>query len=360
VALFADHEFADGRAEDSQLTRVGARSQPWLGAELASSVNLGMGPGGSTVGTAVGLTQNLRVNEQLSFSAGVDRAATVRAPGETPLRPDVPSSQGTGALLPATALRPAEDYTSVFGGLAWNDGPWGATLRLENRAGESVDRRNLAATVHRDLAAGEALATSLLYSDSETRGSGTQSSDQRIDLRLSYAWRPLASRWIVLNRLDLIDEEQRSSTSSIDTQKLVNNFNANWHPGWRTQLSLQHGIKLVRDRFDGVSQTGITDLLGAEWRRDLGRRFDLGLRGAMLRSWKTDTRRFSYGASFGVWPVDNLWLGLGYNFEGFRDSDFDGAGHTAKGFQLFFRFKFDQGSADLAAKRRLMFDEAAR
>jgi uncharacterized repeat protein (TIGR01451 family) len=356
IGLFADQEFTYGAPENTATTRVGVRTTPWLGAEASSSVNLGVGPNGASTSPSVGLMQNLRVSEWLTFSFGVDRTDTLRGPATPPLDPRAPSAQGIFSLVPATVLRPLEDYTSVFAGMAYNQGPWGATLRAENRNGATVDRTNFAATVHRDLSLGEALAATALYSantlaDNETR---------RLDLRLSYARRPVASRWVLLNRFDYVQEEIDRPGSSRQSRRLVDNFNANWQPRWGTQLSLQLGVKYALDSLDGTEASGFTDLLGAELRQDIGSRLDVGLRAAQLQTWRSDTRLYSYGLSVGTWPLENLWLGVGYNFAGFRDSDFSGAGNTAQGWYLFFRFKFDQATGDVAAQRRLMFDEAAR
>jgi hypothetical protein len=332
------------------------RTSPWLGAEASSSVNLGMGPNGESVSTTIGLMQNLRVNERLSFSAGIDRTDTLREPATLPLNPNAPSAQGIYSLLPAAVLRPLEDYTSLYAGMAYNEGPWGATLRGETRNGTTVDRHNLAATVHRDLSLGEALAATVLLADTSMPGSDAR----RLDLRLSYARRPIASRWIVLNRLDYVLEDVDRPDASLRSRRLIDNFNANWQPAWGTQLSLQYGAKYAFETIDGGDVGGYTDLLGAELRQDVGHRFDIGVRAAQLHSWRADARLYSYGLSVGTWPVNNLWLGVGYNFAGFRDADFSGAGHTAEGWYLFFRFKFDQGNRDPAAQRRLMFDETAR
>lgn len=54
---------------------------------------------------------------------------------------------------------------------------------------------------------------------------------------------------------------------------------------------------------------------------------------------------YAYGISFGVTPSTNVWASIGYNFDGYKDSDFDEADYTAKGVYLKFRFKFDQNSA---------------
>jgi hypothetical protein len=356
VGLFATQEFTYGAPENTATTRVGVRTTPWLGAEATSSINLGMGPYGPSTSATVGMMQNMRLNDALSFSLGVDRTDTLRGPSTPPLNPNAPSAQGIFSLLPATALRPLEDYTTFFAGLAYNQGPWGVTLRAETRSGDSVDRTNFAATLHRDLSLGEALAATFLLSDNALLNTDTR----RTEARLSYARRPVGSRWVVLNRFDYVDEEIERPGNSLSGRLLVNNFNANWQPRWGTQLSLQLGVKYVLEAIDAGNVSGFTDLVGAELRQDLGQRFDIGVRGAQLHTWRADARLYSYGLSVGTWPMNNLWLGVGYNFAGFRDASFSGAGNTAEGWYLFFRFKFDQATGDMVAQRRQMFDPAAQ
>ncbi len=113
------------------------------------------------------------------------------------------------------------------------------------------------------------------------------------------------------------------------------------------------------DNFDRVSASGFTDIYGAEMRYDFGNRFDIGAHAALLNSWGSDVHVASYGASVGFAPVRNLWLGVGYNFAGFRDRDFTSANATAKGWYLYLRMKADQGEKDTTTKRKLMFEEAA-
>ena len=367
VSLFADQEFAYGARENAGTTRLGIRAKPWEGAESASSLNIGMTPYGPSLSTSSSMTQTLKLSDTLTLQGGMDRTSTLRKPGNAPLNANAPSAQGVTALggaasqstvplAPGHAATPVEDYTSIFAGASWNRGPWGASLRGEWRKGDTFDRLNLSANLHRDLKEGEALAATALY----TGTSGDVGGDTRtLDLRLSYAYRPIGSRLIVLDRLDYIQEES-DKLGAARSRKLVNNFNANYQLDRATQIAMQYGAKYVFDTFDSTSVSGYTDLIGIEARRDLGKRFDIGARASVLHSWGSKTYTPSYGASVGFSPVTNMWVGVGYNFAGFRDNDFSGANATAKGWYLFFRFKADQGVKDTATQRKLMFEEINR
>jgi len=43
--------------------------------------------------------------------------------------------------------------------------------------------------------------------------------------------------------------------------------------------------------------------------------------------------------------VNNVWLSLGYNFNGFDDDDFEAARYTREGLYLKLRVKFDEDTA---------------
>jgi hypothetical protein len=91
-------------------------------------------------------------------------------------------------------------------------------------------------------------------------------------------------------------------------------------------------------------------LFGLELRKDLGKRFDIGAHANVLRGHEYNQNQYSYGLSIGFTPVTNMWLSLGYNWDGFKDNDFSMASYTAEGVYLKLRFKFDQQSVRDAAK----------
>ena len=164
------------------------------------------------------------------------------------------------------------------------------------------------------------------------------------DLRLSLAYRPGNSRWIVFDRLDYKLQNQQDSTGRPDSSRIVNNLNANFKPAARWQLALQYGAKYVFDTIDGDDFAGYTDLTGLEVRYDLTVRWDLGLQASVLHSWQAGQLDYRTGLSVGYAMFKNTWISLGYNFSGFKDQDFSAADYAAQGPYLKFRLKFDQQS----------------
>src|SRR5690606_16245071 len=193
--------------------------------------------------------------------------------------------------------------------------------------------------------------------------------------QLSWAWRPLGSKWSMLDKLEFrLDELQAGTGEGIIGQstlaargdarsaRFINNFVLNYASGaWdgedaagspldlyqRSQLSLYYGSKYVIDNYGSDDYSGYTDIIGAEYRFDLTRRIDIGIRASVLHSWRQNTYAWAVGPSVGFTPFSNAWVSVGYNFRGFNDRDFESSHYTAQGAYLVFRMKFDQGTFGL-------------
>jgi hypothetical protein len=231
------------------------------------------------------------------------------------------------------------DFSAFYTGVGYRRDGWDVSSRLEFHQGDTADKWNLLAGASRQLADGKVTSGSLAML-LEDRVTGAQR--DQTELRWGLAWRPSGHAWMFLNRLDLVFDELDDLVFDTRTRKLVNNFNANYKPNDRSQVSLQFGFKYVVEDIDGDEYSGNTGLFGAEYRHDLGAKWDVGVRGAMLVSMQSDLYRYSTGVSVGYNLMQNMWVSLGYNFTGFEDDDFVGSDYTAKGPFLKLRMKFDQ------------------
>ncbi|MDW8259265.1 MAG: hypothetical protein RML32_07455, partial [Gammaproteobacteria bacterium] len=162
------------------------------------------------------------------------------------------------------------------------------------------------------------------------------------DLRFAWALRPDTGRWIVLNRTDLRYDTRSGALSDYESLRLVNNLHANWQWNRVTQLGLRLGVKQQRATFDNLKEDAFVLLLGADWRRDLGRRFDLGLHAAEWRSVDSDIAERLFGVDIGVTFARNAWVAVGYNFRGIADTDFAAGRFNDAGPYLQLRLKIDQ------------------
>ncbi len=136
----------------------------------------------------------------------------------------------------------------------------------------------------------------------------------------------LKLRWKVSNR----DET---------TNKYLFSYHVNWQPKKRLTLMGEYAAKYTHVKDVGHS---FTDLIRGRVLYDVTNRLDFGFHAGLMRQTSTDTYTLAWGPEVGYVLFENFWISLGYNFNGFKDDDFDDAKYWEKGFYVKFRLKFDE------------------
>jgi len=315
------------------------RASPWAGGQLGSTVEQQETENGVRLFSTMGLKQAWQINKQWSVDGGLDRATTLRRSGETvnTVNLNVPAASGS-----------TEDFTAESLGVGYRQERWSWTARVESRKADTENKFSTFMGANGDVREGFALAAGLQTFRTE---SATGLDKFNGDLRLSLVYRPAVTRIIVLDRLDLLKDEQHGS-GQIDYKnwRIVNNIVMNVKTEYPTQVSLQYGAKYVQETIDQNDYRGYTDLAGLEGRYDITKRWDVGLRGLRLHSYEIDQTRYGAGVSTGFNAGKNIWISLGYNFAGFTDRDFSKADFTSEGPFVKLRMKFDQVSVREAVK----------
>ncbi len=331
VTLFAEHEVAQGEEKASQSSRMGIKATPWTGGQIGSSMERMYAENNQRLFANLGLTQSWRINDRWIMDGGLDRTQTLHSDEEpTPFNTNVPVAAGS-----------EEDFTAISMGAGYRADHWSWTGRVESRMADSEDKWGVISGIAGEVKPGLGLSMGMdVFNTSSKAGEDTL--DGKV--RLSLAFRPKNTRWIVLDRLDYKFENRKNADGSFKARRIVNNLNANYKPHHKLQVALQYGAKYVFDTIDNRSYTGYTDLTGLEARYDLTRRWDLGLHASLLHSWGAGQLDYRSGCSVGYAMMKNMWVSLGYNFTGFTDEDFSAADHTAAGPFLKMRIKFDQQS----------------
>jgi len=324
--LFAQQEFSFGETQDTQMTRIGLKSSPWKDATLHTNIENQASENQERLFSNMGLTQGVQLDKHWRLDFGIERSQTISSSSTTPINTNVPFSSGS-----------RDDFTAMSAGATYKNEKWSMTGRAETRSGNLEDKLGLLFGIYHEPEPGFGLASKLQYFDTN-RSNGT--SNQIATLEFSLARRPVASQWIVLDKIRF-QHEENFGVDVIKTAKLINNLNINYLHDRRNQLAINHGIKYVRDELSGNSYSGITQILGSEYRHDINSFWDVGVQAALLHSDVGDNRKYSFGASIGHSFARNVWLSLGFNFDGFTDSDFSGAKYTAEGVYVKFRFAFD-------------------
>lgn len=335
VTLFAQQEFTKGEAADTDTTRIGMKSAPWKGGTLNTSMEQQFRENEERLFAVVGLAQTWQLTDSWTVDAGLDRSQTIRHREEKPLNVNVPAASG------------GEDFTAVSLGANYKVKNLSWSNRVELRDGETEDKWGVITGVvnEQDEKWGWTGRFQLFQSRTKVGSDRTDA-----DLRLGLAYRPPVTRWIILDRLDLLYNHAESAGSSLESRRIVNNILANWRPDRKWQISFQYGAKYVLETIDAKDYSGYTDLIGVEGRYDVTKKWDVGVRGSILHSWNGGEVSYSAGPSVGYNVVENAWVSLGYNLAGFTDKDFSAADYTAQGPFVRFRIKFDQNSVRDAVK----------
>jgi uncharacterized repeat protein (TIGR01451 family) len=328
TAVFAQEELTFGNATNSNTTRAGVKSTPWSGGTLSSAVVNDLRENSERTYATVGLAQKWQISQHWAVDGGLDHNETIRRKTGYQFNANVPPASG------------GEDFTAVSLGANFIEPKLAWSNRVEYRNSDLDDKWGIITGVvnEQGLNWGWTSRLQLLHSQS----AGKSKTDA--DLRLGLAYRPPVTRWIVLDRLDLIASDDRTSGATTRGKRIINNLNANYRPDGRTQISLQYGAKYVLEKIDDNDYSGFTELLGFEGRYDLTSEWDIGLRGTQLHTWNVGQFTYSLGPSIGYNIMENAWISCGYNLFGYHDNDFSASSYTAQGPYVQFRFKFDQNS----------------
>lgn len=334
LTFFAEHELTSGAERDTHDTRIGTRTTPWRGAQATSSIGRAISDSGERIFSNSGFVQRWQLNERWSVDASIDRSTTISENNYIPLNINVPPASGI--------LNEDADYSALSAGVNYRLDKLLAFSRWELRLSDLNDRASIGLGMYRELTDGVAYSGNI-DTYIETRANGERDVDGELSLGL--AWRPALSRWLVLNRGDFSYERRDRIAESNKTYKFVANTHAQYQWREHTSIAGRLGAKIAHDVFETVEATALTTLAGVEMRHDLCARFDIGIHGDVLRSWKTGTTDYSIGTSVGFSPVDNAWIVAGYNVAGFADEDFRAGQYLQRGPFVSLRLKFDQNSA---------------
>jgi hypothetical protein len=334
TTLFSEYEHADGAQFSSDMTRVGMRTTPWQRAQLSSSMNQQFSEFGPRVFANLGLTQGWQISDRWAMDLGVDQTKTVRG---SELATQASATRNTATPLASGSL--TEDFLASSIAAMYKSENWTFTSRVEHRDSDSEQRWAYIGGWYREAIRGHvfSLQANWLTSDARLRGD----LDAAL-LRFSWAYRPVESEWIVLDRLEVKRDARQDILGTLESARVVNNLNSNWQLDTRTQLGVQFGARYVRSTFDGERYAGFSDLYGLDLRRDLSTHLDVGVHGTWMHSWDSGTSDTSAGIDLGITVARNMWISIGYNLVGFDDKDYASSRYTSQGPFVRLRMKFDQ------------------
>ncbi len=294
-------------------------------------MNREFGEYGPRVFANVGLTQTFKVGEAWAMDVGVDRSDTVTGADAERFNPNVPLV--IGAI--------GDDFLATFVGAQYRADLWTITSRVERRDSDLAERRSFTSGFYREPIEGRALSVTTRWLDNDATRRRRPHRRRASLVRLSAARQPLHRARAARS---LAGRARRARSASFETTRFVNNVNLHWQVDRRFEFGTQIGARYAKSTIDGARYSGWSTLLGFDVRRDLTPVLDLGghARGSTPRP--AARRERSAGFDVGISAARNVWISIGYNFEGFRDDHFDASRYTAQGPYVRFRIKVDQDS----------------
>ncbi|PWQ97940.1 isopeptide-forming domain-containing fimbrial protein [Leucothrix arctica] len=327
VSLFAEQEYSQNGTSDGNNTRIGLKMTPWDGGNVSTNVVQEKLDGDTDAKTrhyaVLGLSQHWKVNDNLFFDVGFDKARTLDLEYYSSVDPE---------LTIAT-----DDYYAISLGTGWTNDEWSFAGRVEYRDSETTDRKSVQYNAVRKQDDHYAVSKTFRWIDNkQTDGN----KDSEIEFGFNFALRSKDWDFTLLNELSYSDEKSVDSGVTSTTRKLINNLHYNRLIWEDFEFSIHHGIKLTQSETD--KSWGVTDTLQGAIRYDISESWDAGAQVGYLNHHDSNTMSHYAGVSLGFSPVDNTRLELGYNFDGFDDDDFANANYTHKGPYISFTYMLDQ------------------
>ncbi len=356
IRLIGGYEIANGDGYVAHTKQLGFDVAPWTGAKLMSTLNQqAMGENGGRTYAQYGLSQSLPIGKNWTIDGTLDASNTMKGsiPKGAVVNPFQPVTSGGYVGQDQTN----GDYAAATIGATYRQTLWSVNGRLEYRNADSGDRWGITTNFLRTLGQGKTLASSIKGYTIKDR-TGAVATYATADVAL--AFRPLDSRWSMLERLELRHESADAGFSDSNslgvpaygggdqvTSRIINNLAVNYRTGPEglghgTEATLYYGAKYVAGRFADDTYDGYIDVTGFELRQDVGTRFDIGVSGSVQHAWERGAWSWSGGPSVGVSPAQNTWISAGYNVSGYRDRDFEDDRYTRQGPYVTMRLKFDQ------------------
>lgn len=326
-AMFAKTEITDIGKQSARRKQIGVKYKPWNGAEISTAVNRETEDGQSQDYANYAFTQRYAITENTRTDFSYEEGRSLNL-DQTPF-------DG----LDSNPTTPSEDYRSMSLGLHTHREEWSLQNRIEHRASDNEDRLGILSRWYRREHKGIAYGVRTEAYKTDDKKNKTDSTEAETELSLVY--RPLDTRWTLLNRLKLAYNDKKGSTD-VTTRKVVNHFRGNYIYDDKNQVSLAYGAKHILQDFQDRSDSNTLHFVASEYRHDINEDWDVGLRASGLYDQDSKSSKYMTGVSLGYSFATNVWISAGYNFAGFKDQDFDELTNNNQGWQLDLRIKADQ------------------
>ena len=236
----------------------------------------------------------------------------------------------------------SDEASAVTVGVAYTaPGDWKGSSQAQWETSDSSHTWLFSAGVAHKLDASWTLLDRVLYTQQTdlTEGGGRELAR----VQSGFAYRPVNTDiWNALGQVEYLRDFDTTLGPglTLDEQAWIIAGNLNVQPSRGWEISARYAAKRAIDWADGLTDTSLTQLLGARSTWDLNPRWDVGVQA--FRMWGDGDTQYAIGPEVGYLVWKNLWVSVGYNVQGFDAPDLTGEAYTQRGFYLHLNFKFDE------------------
>lgn len=307
----------------SRVLALGIDTQYMQDGSLYSEYRLNDSGSGKTIQNAIGLRNGWHLAEGLRLQTSAEH---------------INSTTGD-----ATALSLGVEYTA--------NPLWKGSSRIQWRGDRDNTNWLFTASAARKIDRNWTLIAREHYNFVDPKSGAANTLQNRF--QVGFAYRPVDN-----NKFDALGlfEQKSDRSASADSDTNIVSLRANYHPSRPWWLSGRFAYKRVNELLLGtVNDSYHASLIGARLTYDISNRWSIGGITTLLVG-KGGAKQYAYGIEVGYTVMDNLIVGLGYNWRGFSDDDLTGSDYTNRGWVLNVRYKFDEDlfkGSDSRANRTL-------
>jgi opacity protein-like surface antigen len=232
----------------------------------------------------------------------------------------------------------AGDSTALSLGVEYTANPlWKGSSRIQWRGDRDNTNWLFTASAARKLDRDWTLIAREYYNFIDPKNGTADTRQNRF--QIGFAYRPVDN-----NKFDALGlfEQKSDRSASADSDTQIVSLRGNYHPSRPWWVSGRFAYKRVNELLLGtVNDSYHAALVGGRITYDITNRWSVGGITTVLVG-KGGAKQYAYGIEVGYTVMDNLIVGLGYNWRGFRDDDLTGSDYTNRGWVLNLRYKFDE------------------
>ena len=350
IDLFADMQRGFGDGKDNNSYRLGA---DWRVADKtriysryeyapAYSASYGLGVGELSKAFALGIdTQYMQDGSLFSEYRLNDSGSGRSIQNAIGLRNGWHIAEGLRLQTSAEYLRGASGDAKALGlGAEYTASPlWKGSARINWRGDQGFTNWLFTASAARKLDRDWTFIAREYLNIIDPKNGSAETHQNRF--QVGFAFRPVDN-----NQFDALGLYEQKTDKSADRDSNANiiSLRANYHPSrpwWVTgRLAHKRSNDLFLNGTESARSSYSASLIGGRVTYDITNRWSIGAISTMLAD--KGGRQFGYGLEVGYTVMDNLIVGLGYNWRGFNGGDLVGNDYTNRGWVLNMRYKFDE------------------